>query len=504
MRTPAEPHQDETAVISGRPLELEASAAGDALPAGAVVGGYVLDDVRLGGGFGVVHRAVPVGGGAPVALKVLRRGLSLLPAILRRFQREAEVLARLKHPAIVEVRGVGALDDGRPYIAMEWVEGRSLAAELSARGAFSPPEAVALLEEVGGALAAAHAIGVVHRDVKAQNVMVCPGAGGLGAPRVKLVDFGIAKLLRARDVDRARGAKSSSLILGTPLTMAPEQILGGAVDARTDIYAVGLLAYQLVTGELPFQGADAVETEEMHLRAPPPCPSDRAPVSAAFGAVVRRCLAKEPADRYAGVPELLAALRQAVAAPGRQIAAPAARSPVDARLAGACARGPCAPWGPRAALLVEARLSAPDEAGDEALADVERLVQAARAALVGLGATLVVESADALLAALPAPYDRAPERALGWALELWAELGARAGASPEVLPRLALHAAEPEALRGWAPAATGAGVFVTHAFAEGLTGAGDAGEGDAREGEAEEIERAPRPAEGGALRRVAP
>ncbi|WP_437292511.1 serine/threonine-protein kinase [Sorangium sp. So ce426] len=493
MRTPAEPHQDETAVISGRQLELEASAAGDALPAGAVVGGYVLDDVRLGGGFGVVHRAVPVGGGAPVALKVLRRGLSLLPAILRRFQREAEVLARLKHPAIVEVRGVGALDDGRPYIAMEWVEGRSLAAELSARGAFSLPEAVALLEEVGGALAAAHAIGVVHRDVKAQNVMVCPGAGGLGAPGVKLVDFGIAKLLRPRDVDRARGAKSSSLILGTPLTMAPEQILGGAVDARTDIYAVGLLAYQLVTGELPFQGADAVETEEMHLRAPPPCPSDRAPVSAAFGAVVRRCLAKEPADRYAGVPELLAALRQAVAravgAPGRKTVAPAARSPLDARLAGARAQGPCA------ALLVEARLSAPDEAGDEALADVERLVQAARAALVRLGATLVVESADALLAALPAPYDRAPERALGWALELWAELGARAGASPEVLPRLALHAAEPEALRGWAPASTGAGVFVTDAFAEGLPG---------EVGEGEESDRAPLRGEGGALRRVVP
>ncbi|WP_437540624.1 serine/threonine-protein kinase [Sorangium sp. So ce367] len=490
MRTPAEPNQDETAVISGRPLELEASAAGDALPAGAVVGGYVLDDVRLGGGFGVVHRAVPVGGGAPVALKVLRRGLSLLPAILRRFQREAEVLARLKHPAIVEVRGVGALDDGRPYIAMEWIEGRSLAAELSARGAFSPPEAVALLEEVGGALAAAHAIGVVHRDVKAQNVMVCPGAGGIGAPGVKLVDFGIAKLLRP--LGAARGAKSSSLILGTPLTMAPEQILGGAVDARTDIYAVGLLAYQLVTGELPFQGADAVETEEMHLRAPPPCPSDRAPVSAAFGAVVRRCLAKEPADRYAGVPELLAALRQAVAAPGRQTVAPAARSPADARLAGACAQGRCAPGEPRAALLVEARLSAPDDAGDEALADVERLVQAARAALVGLGATLVVESADALLAALPAPYDRAPERALGWALELWAELGARAGASPEVLPRLALHAAEPEALRGWAPAATGAGVFVTDAFAEGLAGDGEAGE----------IDRAPLRGEGGALRRV--
>ncbi|WP_434040776.1 MULTISPECIES: serine/threonine-protein kinase [Sorangium] len=476
MLPPAEiaPDPEATAVISGRAQELQTTAA-DALPAGAVVGGYRLDEVRLGGGFGVVHRAWPIGGGAAVALKVLRRELSLLPAMLRRFHQEAEVLARLRHPAIVEVRGVGALDDGRPYIAMEWVEGRTLAAELRARGALSPAEAAALLEEVGGALAAAHAIGVVHRDVKAQNVMIRPADGGGGGRRVTLVDFGIAKLLHAPAYGArggGRGEKSSGLIVGTPLTMAPEQILGGAVDARTDIYAVGLLAYQLVTAVLPFQGANAVETEEMHLRAPPPSPSERAPVSAAFDAVVRRCLAKDPADRYASVPELLAALRRAVAAPGAPGAAP---SP----------GGVDEPLGPSTALLVEARLAAPDDAGDEALADVERLLQAARSALFRIGATLVVESADALLATLPAPYERAPERALGWVLDLWAELGARAGASPEVLPRLALHAAVPEALRRWAPDPTEAGVFVTGAFTA-------------------ELERAPHPAAGGALRRVSP
>ncbi|WP_437949143.1 serine/threonine-protein kinase [Sorangium sp. So ce296] len=471
MLTPAELalEPEATAVISGRPEELQTTVAGGALPAGAVVGGYLLDEVRLAGGFGVVHRAWPIGGGAAVALKVLHRELSLLPAMLRRFQQEAEVLARLRHPSIVEVRGVGALDDGRPYIAMEWVDGRTLAAELRARGALSPAEAVALLEEVCGALVAAHAIGVVHRDVKAQNVMIRPAVGGGGARGVKLVDFGIAKLLHP--APGARGERSSSVILGTPLTMAPEQILGGAVDARTDIYAVGLLAYQLVTAELPFQGADAVETEEMHLRAPPPRPSERAPVSAAFDAVVRRCLAKEPADRYASVSELLAALRGAVAAPGLGGSA-AASGGVD---------------GPSAALLVEARLAAPDDAGDDALADVERLLQAARAALLRIGATLVVESADALLATLPAPYERAPDRALGWVLELWAALGARAGASPEVLPRLLLHAAAPEGLRRWAPGPTGAGVFVTDAFAGGL---------------AEARERPPLPAAGGGLRRV--
>ncbi|WP_437617834.1 serine/threonine-protein kinase [Sorangium sp. So ce1151] len=489
MLPTAELTPEETAVISGRPQELETSAAGDALPAGAVVGGYLLDEVRLAGGFGVVHRAWPLEGGAAVALKVLRRELSLLPAMLRRFQQEAEVLARLRHPAIVEIRGVGALDDGRPYIAMEWLEGRSLAAELRARGAFSPGEAVALIEEIGGALAAAHAIGVVHRDVKAQNVMVRGGlfdsvAGGGGAGGVKLVDFGIAKLLQPPG--GARGGKSSSLILGTPLTMAPEQILGGAVDARTDIYALGLLAYQLVTAELPFQGANAVETEEMHLRAPPPLPSERAPVSAAFDAVVRRCLAKDPAGRYASVPELLAALRGAVSAPGvgaPRVVAPCVGAPARAGVDERARRGPST------ALLVEAGLAAQDDAGDEELADVERLLQAARAALSRIGATLVVESADALLATLPAPYEGAPDRALGWVLGLWAELGARAGASPEVHPRLALHAATLEALRRWAPGPTGAGVFVTDAFAEGLAGKAAA---------------ATRPAAGGALRRVSP
>ncbi|AUX44312.1 uncharacterized protein SOCE26_057760 [Sorangium cellulosum] len=484
METRAELIEEETAVISGRPLELSRSAAADALPAGAVVGGYQLDDVRLGGGFGVVHRAWPLEGGAAVALKVLRRELSLLPAMLRRFQQEAEVLARLEHPAIVEVRGVGALDDGRPYIVMEWVEGRSLAAELHARGAFSPAEAVALLEEVLGALAAAHAIGVVHRDVKAENVMVRPRAGVSGALGVKLVDFGIAKLLEP--LGGARGGKSSSLVLGTPLTMAPEQILGGAVDARTDIYAAGLLAYQLVTAELPFQGADAVETEGMHLSAPPPRPSERAPVSAAFDAVVRRCLAKDPADRYPGVAELLADLREAVAAPATGGAAPAPRGAAPA------AGGLDERHGPGVVLLVEAGLAAPDDAGDEALADVERLLEAARSALCRLGATLVVESADALLAALPAPYERARERALGWTLDLWAELGARAEASPEVVPRLALHAAAPEALRSWMPGATGAtgaGVFMTDAFAEGLE-------------RAPRPEAAPPPGAAGALRRV--
>lgn len=438
METRADQILDETAVLTGRPAELAAAAAGDELPPGAAIAGYILDDIRFHGGFATVYRARPSGAGEPVAIKVLRRELSPLPSMLRRFRRESDLLARLRHPAIVEVLDAGALDDGRPYFVMEWIEGKSLAAELRARGAFSPAEALALLEPIGGALAAAHALGIIHRDVKAQNIIV-PSRPG---PAAKLVDFGIAKLLDS--FSRAEGGKTGSTILGTPLTMAPEQILGRPVDARTDIYALGLLAYELLTGELPFRGEDLVEIEEMHLWVEPPPLSERAPVPPAFDAVVRRCLAKDPADRYPSVPDLLAALREALAAP---------RRPGDA---------------PGLAILVEARLAAPDDAGDEALADVDRLLEHAREALGRIGAAPLIESADALLATLPASGEAARQRALDGALALWAELSSRPGASPEVVPRLLLHAAEPDSLRRWAPDPTGEGVFVTDDFAEGL------------------------------------
>ncbi|WNZ65098.1 serine/threonine-protein kinase [Myxococcus sp. MxC21-1] len=166
-----------------------------------------------------------------------------------------------------------------------------------------------MLEQVGGALRTAHQAGVVHRDLKAQNVVRLSTGGG--APRVKLVDFGVAKGLTP-DAPGASTLTLTGVSLGTPLSMAPEQIRGEPPDARTDLYAMGVLLFQLITGQPPFQGATRHEVEDLHLNAPPPRPSERAPVPAALDAVVLRSMGKRREDRYPDIDAWLDALRRAV------------------------------------------------------------------------------------------------------------------------------------------------------------------------------------------------
>ena len=216
---------------------------------GAIIGDYVVEERHTRGGFAVIYRAHAVAGGAdrPVAIKVLRRDLATTET-LRRFEREAETLKRLRHPNIVEFLDYGQLTTGQPFMVLEWLEGRTLRAEIDQRGPLAPSDALAILEELGGALEAAHALGVIHRDIKADNVMALPQGEWF---TVKLLDFGIAKLT----LPELRADMSTTIgVVGTPMTMAPEQILGEAVDPRTDVYGLGLLLYQLVTGRLPFTG----------------------------------------------------------------------------------------------------------------------------------------------------------------------------------------------------------------------------------------------------------
>ncbi|ACY16848.1 serine/threonine-protein kinase [Haliangium ochraceum] len=280
---------------------------GDILAPGAVVSQYAIDALVVEGGFAAVYRAQPLSGSGPaVAVKVLRQPLAASPRMVERFEHEALALERLQHPNIVELRELGALADGRPYLIMEWIAGHSLAEELAARGPLAPGEALAVLRELGGALAAAHALGIVHRDLKAQNILAQPRGDWFA---IKLIDFGIAKLVG--DDDRHQAFTTRTMV-GTPATMAPEQIMSRSVDERTDIYALGLLAYQMVTGRLPFEGANAVELEELHLSAPPPPASERAPVSAAFDAALARALAKEKRDRFADVGGFLRAIEAAL------------------------------------------------------------------------------------------------------------------------------------------------------------------------------------------------
>jgi eukaryotic-like serine/threonine-protein kinase len=271
------------------------------LAPGTIVGRYRLDQCCGRGGFAAVYRARD-GAGRVVAVKVLHPLLGGSPEALDRFHQEARILNRLRSPHIVRVLDVDELEPGRPFFAMEWLAGTTLAAIGRARGRLGLPEAFAVVSGLGDALGVAHREGIVHRDIKAENVMV-PDDGDLG--RVVLLDFGIAKLL---EKEGTPGATRTGSLLGTPGYMAPEQIMGHRIDARVDIYALGVLLFELVTGEMPFAGKGRVEVEERALREPVPRISERAAVPVALDAIMAHCLAKNPADRYASAQELLDAL----------------------------------------------------------------------------------------------------------------------------------------------------------------------------------------------------
>ena len=434
---------DATEIIPGRAEELFAAVDADALPPGTRVGAYVLEGLRFEGGFAVVYRAVR-DDGTVAAIKVLRRALTTSPGMRSRFQQEAAAISRIQHPSLVQIFDSGVTDGGLHYIAMEWLEGRNLHEEIARRGPFAASEALEIIETLGGALTAAHALGIVHRDVKAQNVMAVPRDHGF---TVKLVDFGIAKLLYPQ-ADPRRGMVSS-VVLGTPLTMAPEQILGRPVDQRVDIYALGLLLHQLVTGQLPFRGQSRVEIESHHLHTPPPQTSDLAPVSSAFDAVVRRCLEKDAARRYASVDELLVDLRRAVGASPASSEAPHVLG-----------------------IHCEARVDAAgDDLGDPAFADIEQILALARQTFAEAGLAILAESATAVVgAATLAQGIEARERLLDAALDLGARLEARPGASPEVTHVLSLHVGTMAAIRAWTADLEGGTFLATLATVEGVSG----------------------------------
>ncbi|NRD57402.1 serine/threonine-protein kinase [Corallococcus exiguus] len=362
----------------------EEALYGEELRPGALVGEWVVDRVQVHGPVSALYRARHAQSGVPAALKVLHPQVAAAAVALRRFRREAATLQRLRHPHIVTVLGYGELSDGRPFIAMEWLEGQDLSAELATRGPLSPREVLEVMEQVGAALRVAHAAGVVHRDLKVQNVVrLAPGRGG---PAVKLVDFGVAKGL----VPGAPGSSSlthTGVVLGTPLSMAPEQIRGEVPDARTDLYAAGVLLFQLLTGMPPFQGTTRHEVEQQHLHAPPPRPGEHAPVSAALDAVVLRCLRKAREERHPDVDALLEDLRGAVLGGAAPVAVPRA-----------------------VGLYVEARLTGePDPAAMEDLdAGLERASTLAREA----GMEVRVMGGACLLAVASLPDDVRREREL--------------------------------------------------------------------------------------------
>jgi hypothetical protein len=253
------------------------------------------------GGFAEVYELWDADLDRRLACKVLHPEVAWTPGMIARFRQEAKSLARLQHPAILPIHFAGD-GEGLVYYVMPFIDGESLAEALRRRGMFSPQEALQTVEPILQALSHAHARGLVHRDIKPDNVMLEAKSG-----RALLVDFGIAKLLDPR----ADAAKTSTgFTVGTVQYMSPEQALGQAdLDGRSDLYALGAMLFQMVTGAPPFEGKSSPEIVGKHLADPVPVASDiNARIPRWLSGVIVRCLAKKPADRFQSADEVLAAL----------------------------------------------------------------------------------------------------------------------------------------------------------------------------------------------------
>src|SRR4051812_21455829 len=257
---------------------------------------YSLRERIAVGGMGEVHLATDDRLGRLVAVKVLAAVYADSPDFVERFRREALTAAALSHPNIAQVYDYG-VDGPSHFIVMEYAEGQDLANVIRERGRLTPADAVRVAEQVCAALAAAHRAGVVHRDIKPGNVIV------RGDGTVKVTDFGIA---------RARGQASltdTGMVMGTAAYIAPEQARGEATTPSSDLYSVGILLFQMLTGSVPFDGDTPVAIAMRHLDEPVPLPSSRvADLPANLDEVVVRATAKSPADRYADADAMAAAL----------------------------------------------------------------------------------------------------------------------------------------------------------------------------------------------------
>jgi serine/threonine-protein kinase len=235
-----------------------------------------------------------------VAVKVMHREISDQPDQLERFRREARAVAQLSHPNVVAVIDAGE-DGGFPYIVLEFVEGETLKQRIDRLGRLPVDEAAAYAIEIGRGLAAAHARRLVHRDVKPQNVLID------GEGRAKVTDFGIARSLESD------GLTKTGRVLGTTDYVAPEQAMGHGVDARSDIYALGVLLYEMVTGDVPFKAETVVGVAMKHVNEEMPDVQQRRPeISSALAAVIERATAKDPKRRYSDMGAFLADLEHAL------------------------------------------------------------------------------------------------------------------------------------------------------------------------------------------------
>jgi eukaryotic-like serine/threonine-protein kinase len=455
------PDETRTVVPASSRGTLRAQAAtseSEQLATGTVAGSYILGGVLGSGGGGMIYAARHSVLGRPAAVKVLRSEMVGSPTMVARFLREATAVNTIRHPNIVDIYEFGELPDGRPFYVMELLAGTDLKKLLRVHGRYSPEETVELLGQVCRALEATHRAGIVHRDLKASNIILCDTDLG---PVAKLVDFGIAKLLHPEP--GAQGLTDAGSMLGTSHNMAPEQILGEVIDERTDIYALGVLLYQLLTAQLPFTAEQIQDVAWMHLQAPPPRPSQAAPVSPAIDAVVLRCMEKERERRYPTVTAFMADLRAACGLSSDN-------SDETARAVG---------------VYVELRTAegAGDDLDDAVMEDIAKVLDITEGALLSVGFLLPLQTSNAILA-VRALTDRTPEVDRAEAIEVAEDLHRRLAARVSPDPRLHVnisvraHAAIVRRLEGrlevvggpllaidqWAAKHVATDVFVNDAF----------------------------------------
>ena len=294
---------------------------GDHLVGEIVAGRYHVVRQLGEGGMGQVFLAEQVKMRRLCALKVMRPALATDPRAARRFGAEAENASRISHPNVATIYDVGETKEGLAYLAMEFVDGETLSTILHRERRLAPARAVALARQVAEGLGAAHESGIVHRDLKPDNVMIVRGKDG--SERVKVVDFGIAKSM----ADERSQLTRTGHVVGTPAYMSPEQLCGQKLDGRTDLYSLGCILFEMLTGCVTFAGPSG--EVDLHRRLTEPAPRARLvypDIPRGLDALLTKVLAPDPDERYQTAAELCAALAECVAPD-----APAVRSAVSAR-----------------------------------------------------------------------------------------------------------------------------------------------------------------------------
>lgn len=288
--------QEALLASAGKDIARALVGAGAGLFSGQGVGRYRVGRLLASGGMGDVYEAVDVESDRRVALKLVRRERVSDPVVLELFAKEANALARVDSPHVAAVLDVGAAEDDLPYLAMEYIDGSSLAVLLRDRGRLSLDEVRVMIADVARGIRAVHAAGILHRDLKPHNIMLTASHEGT---RWKIVDFGVAQV--------AEAAAGKAVMAGTPQYMAPEQALGERVDARADLYSLGLVIYRAITGRPAFVGTDRIAIARAALERPPPDPSFYADLPRDVGHALRIALAAHAADRFATAAELASA-----------------------------------------------------------------------------------------------------------------------------------------------------------------------------------------------------